>query len=361
VRRGILPNAAVRTTEQAAPEPPSPHAVFGIELATVLARPDSRDGIPHVLTALMEKLRADGLRVEGIFRVPGDATEMQELRRRINTGDDPVGVLHGCASPHSVAGILKFFYREIRPPLLSFSLYDDFIAYASRIGTPCCDDFDARELRALLRRLPAGHEALLAHLVSFLNEVVQFTSESKMTIGNIAAVFAPNLLRPEHETLEHLADTAHIVNLTAVFITHARAIFGRSMMAPLSSERSSSQTLHLSASASTSTLRSCPSDIVPLEASASALTPVSGTPSRLEAPTWRENVEALAEAHLAPQRPPGREWFWVDRANAQQGPVGWSELLAMLSAGQIDADTYLFSAGMDDWKCLDLSGPEPSA
>ena len=35
-------------------------------------------------------------------------------------------------------------------------------------------------------------------------EVVSFTPESKMTVGNTAAVFAPNLLRPEHETLEHL-------------------------------------------------------------------------------------------------------------------------------------------------------------
>ena len=46
-------------------------------------------------------------------------------------------------------------------------------------------------------------------------------------------------------------------------------------------------------------------------------------------------------------------------ADAQQGPIDWSGLQAMLHAGQIEAQTYLFCAGMEEWHCLDLSGPEP--
>ena len=47
-----------------------------------------------------------------------------------------------------------------------------------------------------------------------------------MTVGNTAAVFAPNLLRPEVDTLEHLADTAHVVNLMIVLIGRCPDIFG---------------------------------------------------------------------------------------------------------------------------------------
>ena len=40
----------------------------------------------------------------------------------------------------------------------------------------------------------------------------------QMNVGNTAAVFAPNLLRPRVESIEQLADTAHVVNLVAVMI-----------------------------------------------------------------------------------------------------------------------------------------------
>ena len=74
------------------------------------------------------------------------------------------------------------FYREARPPLLGFALYDEFISVAARLGGPspdAPDDETVAELQRLLQALPAGHLQLMSHLVSFLGEVVSFTLRSQ--------------------------------------------------------------------------------------------------------------------------------------------------------------------------------------
>eukprot|EP00964_Phaeocystis_antarctica_P077301 scaffold47941_cov54-Phaeocystis_antarctica.AAC.5 len=70
---------------------------------------------------------ADGLKHEGIFRVPGDAWEMRDMRRRINEGADAAALVQACDNMHSVAGMLKMFFRELAEPVLTFDLYDDLI------------------------------------------------------------------------------------------------------------------------------------------------------------------------------------------------------------------------------------------
>ena len=62
---------------------------------------------------------------------------------------------------------------------------------------------------------------------------------AQMNVGNLAAVFAPNLLRPEQQSIEHLADTAHIVNLVAILITSRCDLFPDLAMTSRSASRSS--------------------------------------------------------------------------------------------------------------------------
>ena len=63
---------------------------------TVGAHPDSPSPTPDQVRILMGKLLmdgADGLKHEGIFRVPGDAWEMRDMRRRINEGADAAALV----------------------------------------------------------------------------------------------------------------------------------------------------------------------------------------------------------------------------------------------------------------------------
>ena len=156
--------------------------------------------------------------------VPGDAYEMQELRRRINEGEDAAALVQACDNMHTCAGMLKMFFRELTEPVLSFAMYDECILASSAMGAPS-ETTDTSTLKALLARLPPGHFEVLRCLMLFLGQVVRYTPESKMTVGNTAAVFAPNLLRSEEESIDQLADTVHVVNLVAVMIQLADRVF----------------------------------------------------------------------------------------------------------------------------------------
>ena len=232
IKRGILKSEALTRSSQQHHDPaaPSPQDVFGGELEHVLKREDTGpDGLPRVVTALMARLREndyEGLRSEGIFRIPGDQGEVFEMKRRINEGADPAELAAGCQNLNSVAGLLKLFYREIQPPLFTFELYDQFISCSANMGRGDDDDFDPSELIGLLAKLPAGHQLMIKHLMAFLREVPKFSETSKMSVGNTAAVFAPNLIRPEIQTIEHLADASHTVNLIILVMNHWPVIFG---------------------------------------------------------------------------------------------------------------------------------------
>ena len=85
--------------------------------------------------------------------VPGDAYEMRELRRQINEGSDAATLVQACDNMHSVAGMLKMFFRELAEPVLTFALYDECIRCSSAMGGPS-ESTDTAELTALLARLP---------------------------------------------------------------------------------------------------------------------------------------------------------------------------------------------------------------
>jgi len=356
VRRGIL-----HADPGGGPGGSSGDEIFGNELAAALRRPDtSSDGIPRVVSVLMDRLRrnnAEGIRAEGVFRVPGDQTEMRELRQLLNQGGDAEQVLDQCQNLHSTAGLLKMYFRELRPPLLTFELYDDFIRCSAEMGAPSGVG-DVSTLRTLLTHLPDGHLTLLQHLIHFLNEVVSYGSESKMNAGNTAAVFAPNLLRPELETLEHLADTAHIVNLITVLIMNYERIFGTQPVPSQPSSRASTDAVvHRSASTeqvgyhgdSAHLSRSVPTS----NSQASLMHSVSRGES-LGVVSTTEQGEDAAEAP--------RSWYYLTHDHEQQGPVDWSQLQALFREMRIDTGTYVFTDGLSDWTLaqnLDMSGAEP--
>ena len=45
------------------------------------------------------------------------------MRAQLNQGADPRALVTSCDNIHSVAGLLKMYFRELCPPLLTFGLY----------------------------------------------------------------------------------------------------------------------------------------------------------------------------------------------------------------------------------------------
>jgi hypothetical protein len=69
--------------------------------------------------------RSLGLTTEGIFRVPGANDRIQDFKQQYNTLRSPQFAL---GDVHSVAGILKLYFRELADPLIPASRRADFMA-----------------------------------------------------------------------------------------------------------------------------------------------------------------------------------------------------------------------------------------
>lgn len=390
VRRGILhddPSGGQHGGGRPGAESPSGNTVFSCRLSVLLERPETEGGIPRVVVALMDRLREgdnEGIRAEGVFRVPGDLTEMRELRAQINRAGDPAEPIAHCDNLHSVAGMLKMFFRELPEPLFTFGMYDEFIRFSSGMGSPL-SDAELAELHGLLDQLPPGHAVLARHLMLFLAHVVSFTGENKMTVGNTAAVFAPNLLRPKHETLEHLADTVHIVNLVSQMVAAPRRVFARwggsddeaeaaAGAAPILSTSQRSACSHRSEPCRrTDSSVSCggTGDTCRLSVDSMAVTShrsVSGSDVTAEPASCSRTATAsdleLEPAHVPPAATPASaDWYYVDSANEQQGPVEWPSLQALFADARLPGGTYIFTEGLPNWtqaNLFDLRGPEPT-
>jgi len=219
-------------------------AVFGGVLASLAKRPDTRNGVPAVVRLLCARLLKGDcaeLREMGIFRVPGDAAEVATVAAAINRGGDVAEIVAACSSAHTVAALLKKFFRELSAPLCSFELYSELLHLAAEMGE--MEEMQPgsmhasvllETLRATLARLPEDQRTMLGRLLAFLSLVVAL-GENRMGVRAQAAVWGPNLLRPQVETADlpedihdarcELEDIVHVVNMTATMIRHVDELF----------------------------------------------------------------------------------------------------------------------------------------
>lgn len=142
--------------------------------------------LPYVLTVLSDAVAAcNGHMTEGIFRVPGDGDAITNLRLQIESGDYTVRT----RDPHVPAGLLKLWMRELDEPIIPEHLYDPCIEAAKREEVPAMLD--------LIAQLPELHQRVVHYMVKYLQLVAapENQDKTKMTVNNLAMVFAPNFLR----------------------------------------------------------------------------------------------------------------------------------------------------------------------
>ncbi|GAM27793.1 hypothetical protein SAMD00019534_109690 [Acytostelium subglobosum LB1] len=140
--------------------------------------------VPVVLKMMTEAIIAmDGCSTEGIFRVPGTASEVQRFKSRFNELDFTLDT----KDVHVVAGLLKLWLRELTDPIIPTSLYDECIKTWNQ----------KNDSIRLIDALPTPNKQVMTFLLHFLKTVANPANiaKSKMDIDNIAMVFAPGLLR----------------------------------------------------------------------------------------------------------------------------------------------------------------------
>ncbi|KAI8992242.1 hypothetical protein BDB01DRAFT_716850, partial [Pilobolus umbonatus] len=172
-------------------EAPFKPSVFGEPLSLVMSlQHDNPMKIPVVLTFLTHAIiQLKGYETEGIFRVPGDTDEVNELS----------------------------WLRDLPDPLVPNQYYDLFLQHSQNLT----------QLIQVVQELPDCNRRILLYLIHFIQgflnpPVVEMTL---MNLYNLSMVLAPTFLRCPHQQLNMVFMCSHLEqvclkNWLTYFIVH---------------------------------------------------------------------------------------------------------------------------------------------
>ncbi|XP_052282439.1 SLIT-ROBO Rho GTPase-activating protein 1-like isoform X2 [Dreissena polymorpha] len=146
--------------------------------------------IPTVIKSCIRVLNLYGMHHQGIFRIPGSQVEINDLKNAFEKGDDPLADEEdACDKINSAAGVLKMFFRELKPPLFPLPLFDELIN-CSRLDEQAKID----KIKELLLTLPRTIIVVMRYLFAFLNHLSEYSDENMMDPYNLAICFGPTLI-----------------------------------------------------------------------------------------------------------------------------------------------------------------------
>eukprot|EP00794_Sanderia_malayensis_P011263 gene11263-12443_t len=148
--------------------------------------------IPLVLEMCSAVIEEHGI-VDGVYRLSGITSNMQRLRLAFDNEEPPnlteIRYIHDI---HCISSLLKTYFRELPNPLLTYELYDKFLAALRKT-----DDTERTvAFHHAIQRLPPPHYRTLEYLLRHLEKVASFSGTTSMNEKNLAIVWAPNLLKP---------------------------------------------------------------------------------------------------------------------------------------------------------------------
>eukprot|EP01102_Stenamoeba_stenopodia_P010047 TRINITY_DN2985_c0_g1_i1.p1 TRINITY_DN2985_c0_g1~~TRINITY_DN2985_c0_g1_i1.p1 ORF type:complete len:368 (-),score=83.36 TRINITY_DN2985_c0_g1_i1:124-1227(-) len=216
------------------------NAVFGVDLLNVLRR-YSRNGESRTVPIILEKciayIEANG-NTEGIYRLSGSHGAIQKLKAAFNESEQQVDLdkNENANDVHCVTGVLKLYFRELPNPLLTYELYDEFVAAVSTSSNESVSinvnseevTIDLSHIKALgnaVTNLPKGHYDTLKLLISHLRKILTYKAKTNMSISNIAIVWAPTLMRALNASV--VDDLSSTQTVMEVLLAAYESIFNR--------------------------------------------------------------------------------------------------------------------------------------
>ncbi len=143
--------------------------------------------VPIVIERLMAEVEMRGLREQGIYRISGAKSAIMGLKAAFETQPvDAVDISTGEFSDvHTIAGVIKQWFRDLPDPCIPFSFYHRIIE-AERIEN---EEERLTAMRDLIWAFPKHHFHLLERTCQHLARVVEEGSHNLMAPHNIGLVF----------------------------------------------------------------------------------------------------------------------------------------------------------------------------
>jgi len=189
-------NRNVNRTEPLNSPSNSQDVSFGLPLEVAVERALKRGAklpVPTIVVKCIEFFRAnDCTSLEGIFRISGQTGLINHLKTLIDNSEESKIAIPVDEDPHVVSGLLKLYFRELPTPLMTYDLYENWIAAQYIQETPK----RIAQHKRLIVLLPDYNRQTLAYLLSYLKEVHDKATINKMDASNLSVVFGPTLVRP---------------------------------------------------------------------------------------------------------------------------------------------------------------------
>jgi len=197
--------------------------LFGVDLVE-LARSNRnlREGLPVVVFQCIHYLYDGQLGVEGILRIPGDRTLINEFKATYDAGQ-PV-YLNRARDPFTIASLLKMYLHDLPEPLLTKALHQKLLD--TQLVPDKTDDERVAAVAALLKQIPDINKAILWNVMALAHAIADRSEENKMNIENIAVCLGPTLMWNSDVTdpSEIVREMMPINGIMKILINHPEVI-----------------------------------------------------------------------------------------------------------------------------------------
>ncbi|KAM4605669.1 unconventional myosin-IXb isoform 2-T3 [Polymixia lowei] len=159
---------------------------FGVQVCVLT---NKANPVPQVVEMLLMYVEMNGLYTEGIYRKSGSTCRARELHQILETRPE-VACLENYPI-HTITGLVKRWLRELPDPLMTFTLYNDFL-HAAELPEK------SERMRAIYQKvdeLPSANYNTLERLIFHLVKVAKEEEHNRMSPNSLAIVFAPCVLR----------------------------------------------------------------------------------------------------------------------------------------------------------------------
>ncbi|KAH8917716.1 Rho GTPase activation protein [Atractiella rhizophila] len=161
--------------------------LFGVSLVDYSAQFPGRP-VPLIVVKCVKELDERGLNIEGLYRVSGKITSVQALTHAIEKDEALFNFDAHRHDPHTIAAVLKLYFRQLPTPLFQMSLVDraQFLGHYKH-DPPAAVQAVAKRIR----RLHPTHYATLRLFCQHLYRVAAHATQNKMSISNLSQILSP--------------------------------------------------------------------------------------------------------------------------------------------------------------------------
>ncbi|XP_057661376.1 rac GTPase-activating protein 1-like [Diorhabda carinulata] len=179
--------------------------------------------VPSLIVHCVNEIESRGLTEMGIYRIPGSEKEVKDLKDKFLTCRIPPNLKE--IDIHVICGCIKDFLRSLTEPLLTHTLWYDFI---TAVRAKDLNDITPA-LYETISKLPHPNRDTLAFIMLHLQKIAQ-SPECKMPAENLSKVFGPTIVgyscdyhkpnRLIEETKYIIKVMSHLLNIPSDFWTN---------------------------------------------------------------------------------------------------------------------------------------------